>query len=244
MPDRTATLVLVHGAWSGSWCWWRLAPVLDELGIAHVEVDLPSCSAPDTSVDVHDDADHVRTTAKAIDGPVVLVGNSYGGVVITEGALDAPNVKHLVYLAAHMPDAGESLISVMSGNAMPDFEGGVEILPDGRMRLDPDVVVRAAVQQAPSADREVMRTRLSPAMSMGTDFAMAFDRVAWRETPSTYVVCADDRSLNPGRAARVGEGARVRTRRASVRPLSAGLAPARDRRPARRDRAFSRLTRP
>jgi pimeloyl-ACP methyl ester carboxylesterase len=192
-----ATLVLVHGAWSGSWSWWKLAPVLDELGIVHHEVDLPSCSAPDTSVDIHDDADHVRETARRIVGPVVLVGNSYGGAVITEGGLEAPNVTRLVYLAGHMPDADESLIEVMSGNAMPDFEGGVEILPDGRMRLDPDVVVRAAVQQAPEADREVMRTRMSPAMSMGTDLAMALPRVAWRDIPSTYVVCADDRSLNP-----------------------------------------------
>ena len=197
MTESSATLVLVHGAWSGSWSWWKLVPFLDGLGIAHVEVDLPTCSAPDTSIDVHDDAAHVREVARGIDGPAVLVGNSYGGVVITEGALDAPNVKHLVYLAAHMPDAGESLISVMSGNAMPEFEGGVEILADGRMRLDPDVVVRAAVQQAAVADREVMRTKLSPAMSMGTDFAMTLDRVAWREIPSTYVVCADDRSLNP-----------------------------------------------
>jgi pimeloyl-ACP methyl ester carboxylesterase len=194
---EAATLVLVHGAWSGSWSWWKLTPMLDELSVPHRAVDLPSCSAPDTSVDIHDDADHVRESAKRIDGPVVLVGNSYGGAVITEGGLEAPNVTRLVYLAAHMPDAGESLIEVMSGNAMPDFEGGVEILPDGRMRLDPDVVVRAAVQQAPAADREVMRTRLSPAMSMGTDFAMALPRVAWREIRSTYVVCADDRSLNP-----------------------------------------------
>jgi pimeloyl-ACP methyl ester carboxylesterase len=197
VTESSATLVLVHGAWSGSWSWWKLTPFLDALAIPHVEVDLPSCSAPDTSVDVHDDAAHVLDVARRIDRPVVLVGNSYGGVVITEGGLDAPNVKHLVYLAAHMPDVGESLISVMSGYAMPDFEGGVEVLPDGRMRLDPDVVVRAAVQQAAVADREVMRTRLSPAMSMGTDFAMAFDRVAWREVPSTYVVCADDRSLDP-----------------------------------------------
>jgi pimeloyl-ACP methyl ester carboxylesterase len=187
----------VHGAWSGSWCWWKLTPVLDELRIAHVEVDLPSCLAPDTSIDVHDDANHVRQTAERIDGPVVLVGNSYGGTVITEGGLDAPNVKRLVYLAAHMPDADESLIQVMSGNATPDFEHAVSILEDGRMRLDPETVVRVAVQQARDEDREVMRTRLSPAMSMGTDFTIAFPRVAWHEVPSTYVVCADDRSLNP-----------------------------------------------
>lgn len=192
-----ATLVLVHGAWSGSWTWWKLAPVLDELRVPCIAVDLPSCSAPDTTVDIHDDAAHVRATAASINGPVVLVGNSYGGAVITAGGLDAPNVKRLVYLAAHMPDAGEALFALMSGSATPDFGGAVSVLPDGRMRLDPDVVARVAVQQAPDADRDVMRTRLAPAMSMGTDFAVAFGRVAWREVPSTYVVCTDDRSLAP-----------------------------------------------
>ncbi len=194
---ESATVVLVHSAWSGSWTWWKLTPHLHKLGVPHHAVDLPSCSAPDTSVDVHDDATHVRESAKVIEGPVVLVGNSYGGAVITEGGLDAGNVRRLVYLAAHMPDVNEPLFEVMSGNATPAFSDAVSILPDGRMRLDPDVVVRAAVQQAPEADREVMRERLSPAMSMGTDFAMSFPRVAWREVPSTYVVCADDRSLEP-----------------------------------------------
>jgi pimeloyl-ACP methyl ester carboxylesterase len=194
---EAATLVLVHGAWSGSWSWWKLTPILDELGVPYVAVDLPSCSAPDTSVDIHDDAAHVRATAAGLDRPVVLVGNSYGGVVITEGGLDVPNATRLVYLAAHMPDAGESLITVMSGTATDEFGSAVSVLPDGRMRLDPDVVVRAAVQQAPDTDRDVMRARLAPAMSMGTDLAMTFARVAWRELPSTYVVCADDRSLDP-----------------------------------------------
>jgi pimeloyl-ACP methyl ester carboxylesterase len=192
-----ATLVLVHGAWSGSWSWWKLVPCLDERGIPHVEVDLPTCSAPDTSVDIHDDAAHVRDAIGGVAGPVVLVGNSYGGAVITEAAVGRPDVKRLVYLAAHVPDIGEPLVALMSDNAMPDFEGGVRLLDDGRLRLDPDVVVRAAVQQADDPDREVMRSRLSPAMSWGTDFAIAFEHVAWREIPATYVVCADDRSLNP-----------------------------------------------
>ena len=190
-----ATLVLVHGAWSGSWMWWKLAPFLDVRGVAHHEVDLPTCSASDTSVDVHDDVAHVREVVESLDGPVVLVGNSYGGAVIT-GVLST-NVARLVYLAAFMPAENEALFPLMSQSATPDFGSAVEMLSDGRMHLDSDVEIRCALQQATADDHDIVRTKTSHAMSFGTDFDVAFGRVAWRDTPSTYVVCLDDRSIRP-----------------------------------------------
>lgn len=194
MPE-TATVVAVHGAWSGSWMWWKVEPLVREAGAPFVAVDLPTCSAADTSIGILDDVRHVTGVVDDVDGPVVLVGNSYGGAVLS-GVLHE-SVVRLVYLAAHMPDAGEPIIGVMSGNARPEYQDAVSILDDGRMRLDAEVVARCAVQQATDADREVFRARLGEAMSMGTDFAISFDRVSWREVPSTYVVCTDDRSLDP-----------------------------------------------
>lgn len=196
MPDG-ASLVLVHGAWSGAWMWWKVAPLLQERGIVCQAVDLPTCIAEDTSVDFHDDARHVRSIVDSISGPVVLIGNSYGGVVITEAAVDADNVKRLVYLAAVMPDAGEPLLPLMSEMATPDFGGAVQILEDGRMHLDMDVELRCAFQQADPADLDVVRDRTSYAMSFGTDFEVALARAAWRDIPSTYVVCEQDLSIRP-----------------------------------------------
>ena len=194
MPE-TATIVAVHGAWSGSWTWWKVEPLVRDAGVPFVAVDLPTCSAADTSVGIDDDVRHVTGVVEDVGGPVVLVGNSYGGTVIS-GVLH-PAVVRLVYLAAHMPDADEAIIGLMSGNAMPDYQGAVSILDDGRMRLDAETVARCALQQASDEDRDIFRTRLSDAMSMGTDFAISFDSVAWRDAPSTYVVCSDDRSLDP-----------------------------------------------
>lgn len=78
-----ATVVLVHGAWCGAWIFEKLMAALHARGVASVAMDLPTCTNMDASADVHTDAEAVRSVLATIDGPVVLVGSSYGGVVIT-----------------------------------------------------------------------------------------------------------------------------------------------------------------
>lgn len=75
------SVVLVHGAWHGSWCWERVAPLVRDAGVDVTAVDLPSRS--DALGDLHGDAAHVRSVLDASGGDVVLVGHSYGGAVIT-----------------------------------------------------------------------------------------------------------------------------------------------------------------
>ncbi len=191
------TVVLVHGAWGGAWMWWKVAPLLDERGIAHVAVDLPTCGARDTSVDMRDDAAHVRSVVDAIDGPVVLAGNSYGGVVISHPAVVAPNVARLVYIAGQMPDAGEPVMEMLAACATDALRDAVAIRPDGRMSIDVEVSIAEAYCQASPADHDVIRRKISGAMSYGTDFGITFEDVSWRHVPTTYVVCADDRATQP-----------------------------------------------
>jgi pimeloyl-ACP methyl ester carboxylesterase len=81
---HAATVVLVHGACAGSWCWDATGKELSARGIEYVAVDLPTVAAgADPMFDCHTDAAHVRAILDGLDGPVVLCGNSYGGVVIT-----------------------------------------------------------------------------------------------------------------------------------------------------------------
>ena len=105
MAERS-TVVLVHGAWHGAWCWDEVAARLRADGAPVVAVDLPSVAS---GGDMYDDARSVRETIAAAGGETVVVGHSYGGVVITEAAAGAEGVRHLVYLAAFMLDEGESL---------------------------------------------------------------------------------------------------------------------------------------
>ncbi|MFM7685770.1 MAG: alpha/beta hydrolase, partial [Actinomycetota bacterium] len=109
-----ATVVLVHGAWHGAWCWAALQHALDDRGIPSLAVDLPGHGASTLPLgDLHGDAAHVGAVLDRIDAPVVLVGHSYGGAVITQAAAERSDVAHLVYLAAFVPAAGESVISLL-----------------------------------------------------------------------------------------------------------------------------------
>ena len=79
-----ATIVLVHGAWHGSWCWQRVAPLLEKRGLAVRTVDLPSVGArPGAGTDLSADAAALEAVIESVAGPVILCGHSYGGMVIS-----------------------------------------------------------------------------------------------------------------------------------------------------------------
>ena len=191
-----ATVVLVHGAWCGDWVYWKLAPCLDERGINWVGADLPTCKATDTSLSPKDDAAYVRDLVDQVDGPVVVAGKSYGGVVISGATADHPKVAHLVYIAALMPAAGEKFLQSSGPARTEEFAAGVRALDDGRIALDIEVGARCAFAQATEEDRDVWRRNGSP-MSMGTNPSLSFDRVGWERIPSTYLVCTEDRCIKP-----------------------------------------------
>jgi pimeloyl-ACP methyl ester carboxylesterase len=190
MTNNTATVVLVPGAWHGAWCWDMVTRRLDAAGVASVAIDNPSVARAPASL--ADDGDNLRRALDAIAGPVVLVGHSYGGSVITDAGAH-PNVVHLVYLTSFPLDDGESVAAnkLVGGEdtRLPEamvFAGDlVHFAPERATEFfyhdcAPEVAAAAVAQLRPMS---------LPAM-MGTPRA-----VAWREKPSTYVVCTDDRAL-------------------------------------------------
>ena len=193
---ETATVLLVHGAFCGAWVYWKLTPCLEERGLRWVGADLPTCSAADTSVDAHDDAMYVRELIDQIDGPVVVAGKSYGGTVVSGACADHPKVAHLVYIAALMPEADEPFQQTTGPARTREFAKGFRLLDDGRVALDVEVGARCAFTQATEEDRDVWRREARP-MSMGRDPSISFRRVAWETVPSTYIVCSEDRAIQP-----------------------------------------------
>jgi len=106
MPSPT--FILVHGAWHGAWCWRELTPELDRRKAAWRSIDLPSShDAGEGTNDLYSDADAVARLANSL-GPVVLVGHSYGGAVISEAASRIDDLSGLVYIAALRPTVGQS----------------------------------------------------------------------------------------------------------------------------------------
>jgi pimeloyl-ACP methyl ester carboxylesterase len=107
MSRSLPALILVHGAWHGGWCWQKLTPYLVRRGFACRTVDLPSVGArPGETVGLSADAAAVRAAIAEVSGPVILCAHSYGGMVISMAAAGAPQVEHLVYVCAYVPESG------------------------------------------------------------------------------------------------------------------------------------------
>src|SRR5437764_1548489 len=187
MSDGSAgTVVLVHGGFVDGSGWQGVYQQLTKDGFAVSVVQNPTLSH----------ADDVAATKRVIDAvsePVILVGHSYGGAVITEAGTD-PNVKALVYIAAFMPDAGESVQTLIAD--LP-AETGPPILPpqDGFLLLD-----RAKFHQAfaGDVDAELAEFMADSQVAWGLDAAGgAITEPAWRSKPSWYLVTTDDRMIPP-----------------------------------------------
>ncbi len=169
MPSRVSA-VLVHGAWADGSCWSKVIPRIEDAGIRPTAVQLPLTSLP---------AD-VATVKRALalqEGPVVLVGHSYGGVVVTEAGND-PKVKALVYIAAFAPDAGESAESLEA--SVPPAPIAAEVRPDaeGFLRLTREGVFDAYAQDLPEVERRVLFA--VQGATNGQVFGAAVSTPAWR----------------------------------------------------------------
>lgn len=179
------TIVLVHGAFHGGWCWEPLLPELAARGIDAVTVDLPLTS-------LTADAAAVTAVLDSVDGPVTLVGHSYGGAPITVAGTH-PSVERLVYLTAMAPDDGEPAGSgpVEIGT---EFMGAFRATPEGIPEVDP---ARAPEIFFPDADPEAaaaFAAKLRPGNVGGDDLV---GHAAWHDKPSTYIVCDADPILLP-----------------------------------------------
>ncbi|MFD0149493.1 alpha/beta hydrolase [Streptomyces sp. NPDC055721] len=183
MTDKTSRplLLLVHGAWHGAWSWDKPASVLRGADHRVHTVDLPSAGG---LTGVEADAQTIRAALGRIDGPVVLVAHSYGGIPVTQAAAEAGNVSHLVYLAAYQLDIGESLLGFHGASVSPDTEA-TQPVPENPIPVFYGDVERREAEEA--AERLVPQSTKS--------FGDALTRAGWRTVPSTYIVCEDDRAL-------------------------------------------------
>ncbi|WP_420967505.1 alpha/beta hydrolase [Bradyrhizobium sp. B120] len=189
------TIVLVHGFWGGAAHWSKVIVALTRKGYTGLQaVEMPLTS-------LADDAGRLRKMVKQQSGPVLLVGHSYGGAVITEAG-DLPNVAGLVYIAAFAPDAGESpggisqaLPPAAIANLAPDS--------DGYLWIKPDKFHESFCQDLPADEALVMAvTQKAPLASTFGDNVTA---PAWRKKPVWYQISSEDRMINPDNQKRMSE---------------------------------------
>jgi pimeloyl-ACP methyl ester carboxylesterase len=197
MTSNHPTVLLVHGAFADGSSWREVIAELQNDGI-------PVRALAHPLRGLYTDAAYVAHAAAEIDGPVVLVGHSYGGMVITEAAASAPNVVGLVYVAAFIPELGESLAGINARypttSAPPQllettFPGPSEGELQVELSVSPATFPTAFAADLPVEEARVAAaTQRPPALAC---FGQAATRTAWRDLPSWAVVATADQMIHP-----------------------------------------------
>jgi pimeloyl-ACP methyl ester carboxylesterase len=182
------TVILVHGAFADASGWSRIIPILERDGYFVTAVQIPLTSL----------SDDIATAKRAVDsqkGPVVLVGHSYGGAVITGAAAGSSNVKALVYLAAFGPEAGEPLGAPGKNFAQPPLNSA--LVPDsaGFLYIDRAKFHDAFCKDLPDAEARIMAATQKPLHN--SVFEASVPAAAWKTIPSWFVVSQQDHAINP-----------------------------------------------
>ena len=184
---KNTTIILVHGAFADGSGWGDVIPLLEDEGYEVIAVQNPLTSY----------ADDVAITRRVVDAqtkPVVLVGHSYGGAVITGAAVGATNVKALVYVAAFAPDTGDNLQALLE--KYPS-KIGAALAPDaaGFLYIDRSKFKEVFAADVPDRLRSVMNAAQKPIHS--AIFAQKYEAAAWKDIPNWYLVATEDQAINP-----------------------------------------------
>jgi pimeloyl-ACP methyl ester carboxylesterase len=186
VPEKPA-IVLVHGAFADAASWSRVIPILQRDGYEVTAVENPLASL---------DSD-VAWTKRIVDAqtrPVVLVGHSYGGAVITGAAADDPKVKALVYVAAFAPEAGEPVGAF--GEKYPvKLSSGLRPDSAGFLYIDRSQFRELFAADLPEAQTAVLAASQKPVNS--SVFGASVPQAAWKSIPSWYIVATEDHAINP-----------------------------------------------
>jgi pimeloyl-ACP methyl ester carboxylesterase len=183
--EPVKNVVLVHGAFADGSGWRRVADILGKDGYTVSVVQEPLTSL----------ADDVAATKRVLDlqqGPTLLVGHSYGGVVITEAG-DAPNVAGLVYIAAFIPDKGDSAVGLLS--QAPAANNDLRATKDDFLYIDPAAFPADFAADLPPAEANFMAH--SQAMLAKAAAGAPVTTAAWHQKKSWALIASRDRNINP-----------------------------------------------
>ncbi|MEH6419875.1 alpha/beta fold hydrolase [Pseudomonas sp. CGJS7] len=184
--NAAPTVVLVHGAFADGASWNKVIAILQSWGVRTVATHSPLTSL----------SDDVQATRRAIDnasGPVVLVGHSWGGTVITQAGTD-PRVSALVYVAAFAPDVGQNTGDQGRGFPVPHGLSGLRE-HDGFLWLNEHTVAEDFAPELKPRDARLIFSTQAPIKASA--FGEAVTQAAWRGKPSWYVIARNDRMIAP-----------------------------------------------
>jgi pimeloyl-ACP methyl ester carboxylesterase len=183
---KTRNVVLVHGLFADGSSWSEVIPLLQAAGLNVTSVQNPLTTLPEAV------ASAVRVLTRQ-DGPTVLVGHSFSGMIVTEAGVH-PNVSALVYVAARAPDAGEDYTALAKKYPTPPASAGI-VFDGDEGRLSEEAFLRDFAGDLPDAKAKALYAVQWPfhkALLAGKT-----THAAWRSKPSYYAVSTEDRTINP-----------------------------------------------
>jgi len=196
-----ATFILIHGAWHGGWCWERVVPLLEAAGHDVLAPDLPGVGQDRRAIGpdpIGEWADFVADLVSAADAPVILVGHSRGGVVISEVAERVPDkVARLVYLTAFLLQSGESLRDVADRYQDVGPAPAIRRAEDpSRLALDLELSVPIFYNRMSAEDAHAAAERLmpEPAAVFTTPVRLTAERFG--RVPRAFIEATDDRAIS------------------------------------------------
>jgi pimeloyl-ACP methyl ester carboxylesterase len=185
-PTKARNVVLVHGLFADGSCWSEVIARLQAAGLNATAVQNPLTTLPEAVASAQ------RVLARQ-DGPTVLVGHSFSGMIVTEAGMH-PNVSALVYVAARAPDASEDYAALAKKYPTPPASAGI-IFDGDEGRLSEEAFLRDFAGDLPEAKAKVLYAVQEPfqkALLTGRT-----TQAAWRSKPSFYAVSTEDRTINP-----------------------------------------------
>jgi pimeloyl-ACP methyl ester carboxylesterase len=185
-PTKARNVVLVHGLFADGSCWSEVIARLQASGLNVTSVQNPLTTLPEAVASAQ------RVLARQ-DGPTVLVGHSFSGMIVTEAGVH-PSVSALVYVAARAPDAGEDYTALASTFATPPATAGI-VFDGDQGRLSEEAFLRDFAGDLPTAKAKVLYAVQQPFHKALLTGKTA--QAAWRSKPSFYAVSTEDRTINP-----------------------------------------------
>ena len=180
-------IVLVHGAFADGSSWGKIIPILEARGFHVVAVQNPLTS-------LADDVNATRRIIALQDGPVILVGHSWGGTVITEAG-DDPKVAGLVYVAAYVPDEGASANDTSGPYGLTPGQKSIQVEAQRFARMSPEGIFNHFAQELPMPERRLVLA--VQGQTYGPMFDEKLTHAAWKSKPSWHVISMKDQTLTP-----------------------------------------------
>jgi pimeloyl-ACP methyl ester carboxylesterase len=192
--------LLVHGAWHGGWCWFKVAPLLEAQGHRVLAPDLPSHGIDRTPVGEVSLETYARRICEILDGceePVVLVGHSMGGLVVSRAAeLRPAKVRTLVYVAAFLLRDGESLLDILQAHAASPSLPHLRFNSDrGTTTLNPDSIRAMFYNDCSASDVALARSLLVPQPMAVQAAPLRVSAEHWGSVPRVYIECERDNAI-------------------------------------------------